>query len=246
MRPIDRFRNLSPRRKGMAASAGLFVVGVAVLGVALLMLLQSDASSPSEPGPPRTEDGQQVQEGDTGEQSGLGYNSETVGLRVRRSLPFRLKIPDIGVDAPLNVFGLDEDKNPEVPSNGYDVAWYEFSSEVATEGNAVFSGHLNWQGAPGVFANLDKLEEGDTITLVPQSGPPALYEVANIYHVDPNDPFALDVMDQTEDDMVTLITCNGTWVPDEDKEFGGDYDRRLVVQAMRTDREYKPIPSFGF
>ena len=38
-------------------------------------------------------------------------------------------------------------------------------------------------------------------------------------------------MQATERDMVTLITCGGTYSDTNDPVFGGEYDERLIVRA---------------
>jgi len=41
-------------------------------------------------------------------------------------------------------------------------------------------------------------------------------------------------MGPTPNDVITLITCGGTWVPDRSMPLGGNYTHRLVVRAERV------------
>ncbi len=66
---------------------------------------------------------------------------------------YRMIIDKIGVDAPVLTFGLDENAIPEIPTDPWDVAWYDFSAQPGTGSNAVFAGHVTWFG-PGVFYDL--------------------------------------------------------------------------------------------
>lgn len=149
--------------------------------------------------------------------------------------PYQMIINSLGVSAPVQTFGLDDKQAPEVPT-GDDaadvVAWYNFSARPGTGSNAVFAGHVTWFG-PAVFYNLTSIKEGDDITLLGQDGTKIDYSVSRIFSVDPTtDPHAVDVMFATPDDVLTIITCDGTFTKDpNDHVFGGDYNHRLVVRA---------------
>jgi LPXTG-site transpeptidase (sortase) family protein len=145
--------------------------------------------------------------------------------------PVRLVIESLGVDASVIEMGVDDQGVPEVPLNGQDVAWYSFSSPPGAGSNAVFAGHINWEGAIGVFGEVNKLQAGDTIRLISKDKHEYTYEVFANFPVDPYDDDSLKVMSPTPTDTVTLITCGGTWVPDPSERFGGSYTNRTIVQA---------------
>lgn len=149
--------------------------------------------------------------------------------------PYQMEITRIGVDAPVQAFGLDENAVPEVPTGdnaAQVVAWYDFSAKPGTGSNAVFAGHVTWNGT-AVFYNLVSLAAGDEIDLTGQDGTTLKYVVSEVFSVNPSiDPHAKDVMLPTPDDVLTIITCNGTFSDDpNDHVFGGNYDERLVVRA---------------
>jgi LPXTG-site transpeptidase (sortase) family protein len=147
--------------------------------------------------------------------------------------PYRLVIEKVGVNAPVDTYGLDEQQHPEVPT-GADakqvVAWYNFSSQPGGGSNAVFAGHVTWNG-PAVFYRLTEVAPGDVIKLQATDGAELVYNVASVYSVDPSDPDSLKVMHPTERDVVTLITCTGQYSDTNDPVFGGEYDKRLIVRA---------------
>jgi LPXTG-site transpeptidase (sortase) family protein len=162
--------------------------------------------------------------------------SPTPGPPRVQDAAYRMVIEKIGVDAPVAVYGL-ADGVPVVPTdaNSSDpagtVAWYDFSEQPGRGSNAVFSGHVTWNGR-AVFWSLDELQPGDTIKLRAADGTELVYAVAETKMVDPNDPASLQVMKGTPTDAITLITCDGTWVPDpNDHVAGGDYTNRRVVRA---------------
>ncbi len=159
-------------------------------------------------------------------------------------VPYRLVIEKIGVDAPVGTFGLDARQIPQVPLNGQEVAWYNFSARPGSGGNAVFAGHVTWNGR-GVFYDLDNLAAGDRISVLSENEATSLtYTVKEVYLVDPNDPNAISVMGPADSDVVTLITCGG-----DPFYVGGtfryDYTRRLVVRAALNAPAGNGAPSTG-
>jgi len=150
-----------------------------------------------------------------------------------RDAPYRIVIDKIGVDAPVQTYGLDENAVPEVPLGGDArgvVAWYDFSARPGTGSNAVFAGHVTWSGR-AVFYSLDELQNGDMIHLLGQDGTEVVYSVSSVFQVNPDDPESLKVMYGTDKDVITLITCSGTFQSTSDPVFGGEYNLRLVVRG---------------
>lgn len=152
--------------------------------------------------------------------------------------PIRIGIPRIGVDAPVVVMGLDSRNYPQVPDSGSDVAWYTFSAPPGSGSNAVFSGHVDWYywGLPGegVFYHLRELQIGDDISLQLEDESQLLYKVTGNVAVAYDDPNVLKVMDPTSRDVITLITCGGTWLRDYSNPIGGNYSHRVIVRAERV------------
>lgn len=147
--------------------------------------------------------------------------------------PYTMVIDKIGVDAPVEAFGLDADQVPEVPT-GPDaaqiVAWYNFSAKPGTGSNAVFAGHVTWFGE-AVFYSLTDLTAGDEVKLRGQDGTLLTYKISDVYDVDPNDPNSIQVMAGTSSDTLTIITCGGSFTNTGDPVFGGEYNERLVIRA---------------
>ena len=148
---------------------------------------------------------------------------------------FRLVIDSLGVDAKVVRLGLDPRDVPQVPNDGAKVAWYKFTAKPGTGSNAVLSGHVRWAGDPGVFADLDELDEGDVIRLRWTDGEESVYEVSANLLLDADDPEVLQAMGPTTVDTITLITCGGTWVTDLNNPLGGDFTDRVVVQARLVE-----------
>lgn len=167
----------------------------------------------------------------------LGVSLTPTPVVVNTSAPLRIAIPSIGVDASVITLGLEPDGVPEVPDwtnssdPGWVVAWYDFSAWPGSGSNAVLSGHVTWDQSPAIFWSLKDLQKGDVIKLVTEEGKEMVYEVSANFAVDPDDPDAVKVMAPTSEDIITLITCGGTWLPNPSEPFGGNYSQRIIIQA---------------
>lgn len=229
----------------LALGVGLFAAGAAILGIGLVSYF--DDGSRAEPS----------SVGDSEQFTGIDdveYQPVTIPYYdPERSVnqpeppaptvPMRLVIESLNVDAPVIEMGMDSQGVPHVPLNGQDVAWYDFSSRPGAGSNAVFAAHINWARAPGVFADLDHLQVGDSVRLLSDDGREFTYKVFANFPVDPANPDSLKVMAPTEVDTVTLITCGGTWVPDASERFGGNYTNRTIVQAKLVSSSVQaPVP----
>ena len=156
----------------------------------------------------------------------------------------RMIIEKIALDGQVITMGLDEDHVPLVPDNPNDIVWYDFSTRPGWGSNAVFSGHVDWtiRGVPvtGVFYDLRKVEVGDIIKIRLEDGTEYQYKVFANVAVPYDDPEALKVMGATPTEMITIITCGGTWVPLWNDPLGGNYTHRQIVRAERLYTESPP------
>jgi LPXTG-site transpeptidase (sortase) family protein len=146
------------------------------------------------------------------------------------ALPVSVRVPAIGVEAPVVVLGLEEDGAMENPEGPTAAGWYTFSATPGNPGNAVFSGHRDWRtGATGVFWRLDEVVPGDTIAVELADGTELAYAVLLNVVMAPDQMPIEEVVGQTSDEIITLITCAGTF------DAGArDYDQRRVVWAARV------------
>jgi len=233
---ISALRNVRNLRQRVLLAAGLalFATGTAILAVGLIGYFDNDKAVPPEvsmdiadllPDPPKGIE----------DVPGLPVSVPYYNPYPRVTAPLRIVVERIKVDAPIVELGLDGGGVPQVPLNGNDVAWYNFSAKPGAGSNAVFAGHVNWAGALGAFGRIDRLEKGDTVRLIADDGRQFTYEVFANYKVDPADPESLKVMAPTPTDTVTLITCGGTWIPDPSERFGGEYTNRTIVQGKLVD-----------
>ncbi len=160
-------------------------------------------------------------------------------------LPVALEIPRVDIDSSVIKLGFIPDSNniPAVPERGEQVGWYDFSAPPGLDNNAVFTGHVDWQTPagspiPGAFYRLRELQIGDPITITLEDGTEMEYRVTGNVAAKYDDPNVIRAMEWTSKDVITLITCGGTWQIDPSKENGGNYSHRIIVRAERvTDGE---------
>jgi LPXTG-site transpeptidase (sortase) family protein len=159
---------------------------------------------------------------------------------VQTVLPERLIVPSIGVDAPVVVLGLDAEGVMQSPQGPQRVGWYDFSPTPGNAGNTVFSGHRDWHtGVTGVFWRLGELVPGDRISVRLADGSTVDYGVILSVLMRPEDMPIEEVVGQTNEEIITLITCEGVF--DRGQH---DYNLRRVVWANRiASGENKGEPS---
>lgn len=116
----------------------------------------------------------------------------------------------------------------KVPENVRHVGWWDGSAYVGDPfGTTVIAGHVDSASEGiGYFARLLKVKVGDVVTV--RSGAHELsYRVTGVQTV-AKQALASDsrAFDQVGDHRLVLITCTGTYRPDQ-----GGYDSNLVVTA---------------
>ncbi len=218
----------------------LLVAGAVILGIGVFGLFNGGQSTAQEP----ADQGISIQEVDNPPVGNPDNTPSAPAIAPPQvSALQQMVIESIGVDAPVKEMGVDGQGVPEVPRNGQDVAWYNFSSAPGAGSNAVFGGHVTWKGR-AVFADVDSVQVGDTIRLIFDGGREYVYEVFANFFLDPTDPDSVAVMYPTPTDTVTIITCGGTFIPDASNPFGGDYTSRTIVQAKLLQSSVGvPVPA---
>lgn len=147
----------------------------------------------------------------------------------RGPVPATLRIPAIGVDAPIEVLETVAGVMQQ-PSDEVHVAWYKESARLGEIGNLWVAGHFNWWGFPqAVFYDLKLLKEGDEVTLLDESETAFSYTVEWVRQESNLDPPRQEVLGMTDHEAVTLITCGGEW----DNTIS-EYNERTVARAVRA------------
>lgn len=142
-------------------------------------------------------------------------------------VPARLRIPSLGVDAPVEQVAAKADGTMDTPKKFGDVAWYAPGARPGNPGNAVIAGHVdNALTTSGVFEHLDQISIGDYITVADEAGKTLVYRVISntAYPVDEAPAQAIFATEGPS--RLVLITCTGQWEPGQRQ-----YSERLVVVA---------------
>jgi LPXTG-site transpeptidase (sortase) family protein len=142
--------------------------------------------------------------------------------------PVKLVVERIGVEAPVESKGVDSHNVMQTPDHPFDVAWYPFTAQPGSGGNAVFAGHKDYTGVgPAVFWHLSDLRSGDVIDVVSAARTEVRYRVSQIWDYPLASIPMQSVLESSKQDEITVMTCSGAF------HKSGGYDHRLVVRATR-------------
>jgi sortase (surface protein transpeptidase) len=125
--------------------------------------------------------------------------------------PLRVRIPRIGVDAPVDTLDLNPDHTIGVPAVPTDAGWYKWSAQPGDLGPAVILGHVDAPGVgAAVFYRLGSLHYGDHIKVERADGVVDTFLVTAVAEFD-KATFPTDaVYGPTTQPALRLITC-GDW-----------------------------------
>lgn len=143
------------------------------------------------------------------------------------SVPAKLIISKIGVDARVLPMGLTTTGNMESPLTNSDTGWYRYGTRPGNDGSAVIDGHLGLS-SEAVFGKLDQLGVGDIISVVDDQNTTISFRVRKIEAYDRSSD-ATDIFNSKSGAHLNLITCNGDW---EAKQ--ATYSKRLVIFSDRV------------
>ncbi|WP_081952346.1 class F sortase [Kitasatospora phosalacinea] len=165
------------------------------------------------------------------------YDGTPVGPAVPAlppSPPVRVRIPVLGVDAPVARLGLDDEGRLQPPpqEDRNLAGWYRDGAAPGSSGAAVLAGHVDNAHGPAVFYRLGTLRKGDQLEVSRADGAGAWFQVDGV-EVYPKSEFPdRKVYAATPDAQLRLITCGGGFTRE------GGYDGNVVVYAhlVRTQR----------
>lgn len=127
------------------------------------------------------------------------------------SVPERVRIPAIQVDAPVMPVGLDAEgwvdaPPPEDPNLA---GWFSGAVAPGEKGTAVVVGHVDNKQGPAVFYGLGALQQGNRVEVSREDGKTAVFEIYGV-EVFSKDDFPSDrVYNSTGSAELRVITCGG-------------------------------------
>lgn len=144
--------------------------------------------------------------------------------------PLRVRVPAVGVDAPVTRVGLAADGQIDAPPPGDRnlAGWFTGSVTPGARGTAVVVGHVDTPEGRAVFYGLGALAKGKRVEIARADGRTAVFTVYGVELV-PKDRFpAQRVYGSTGTPELRLITCGGPYAE------GGGYPDNVVVSARLT------------
>ena len=163
-----------------------------------------------------------------------------------------MRIPSLGVEAPIEAIGRIPGVNKLAVPLPRNVGWYHIFDKPGFGTSSLYSAHKDWYpNIRGPFYALTELQEGDLVIVVMDDGREYVYEVffQRRYEaggvpmtdlIDPHEAEDPELLRPAGEEWLTLITCGGDFVAEEE-EGPGYYVHRDVVIAKLV--ETKPGPS---
>ncbi|NUK07304.1 class F sortase [Streptomyces lunaelactis] len=143
--------------------------------------------------------------------AGPGHHTDAAADPLPPSAPVRLRIPEIRVDAPVMLLGLDKDGSLDVPpaADRNLTGWYKDGTAPGAKGTAIVAGHVDNARGPSVFYSLGALKKGHRIEVTREDGRTAVFTIdaIEVYEADAfPDEKVYGPRDRAE---LRVITCGG-------------------------------------
>ncbi|MCX4729695.1 class F sortase [Streptomyces sp. NBC_01363] len=152
----------------------------------------------------------------------------TVGPAMSRSVPKRLRIPAIAVDAPFTDLSIGATGRLDAPppNDRNLVGWFKDGATPGERGAAIVAGHVDTMTGPAVFLQLRFLGPGSQVDITRADGSVATFKVDSVEQFSkakfPDDRVYAD----TNSAELRLITCGGAY-----NKTAKDYEDNVVVFA---------------
>ncbi len=141
--------------------------------------------------------------------------------------PTAVRVPALGVDAPLDLLGISPDGTIEVPADAARAGWLTTSRTPGSPGPAVIAGHVDSRQGPGVFARLRELGPGETILVQLDDGRVEQFVVTHVRQYAKEEFPTAEVYGGSPAPALRVITCGGSF-----DRATGHYQDNVVVYAV--------------
>ena len=123
--------------------------------------------------------------------------------------PVRLRLPAVGLDAPLASVGLEEGGELSVPADFSVAGWYSGGPRPGEPGPAAVVGHVDSHDGPAVFFRLRDLEAEDHVVVDYSDGRSVAFRVYRKAEYGKDAFPTATVYSNTTGAELRLITCGG-------------------------------------
>ncbi|MEU0298762.1 class F sortase [Streptomyces sp. NPDC006175] len=139
-----------------------------------------------------------------------------VAAPLRPAEPVRIRIPGIGVDAPMTGLGLGADGSLDAPpAEDRNLAgWFEDGTPPGAKGTAIVAGHVDNAAGPAVFYALGSLKKGAGVEIDRGDGRTAVFSVDAVEVYEKDEFPDKRVYGATAQASLRLITCGGGFDPE--------------------------------
>jgi hypothetical protein len=139
-----------------------------------------------------------------------------------------VRVPAIGLRAPVDPVGVMPDRQMRLPRDPRRLGWYRFGpAPGAAQGSAVLAGHVDSEAyGVGPLVRLGELRPGDTVGVRLATGGWRRFRVDSIQAFQRRS-LPDSVFTRTGPERLRLVTCSGAYLPD-----AGGYQENLVVTAV--------------
>jgi sortase (surface protein transpeptidase) len=150
-----------------------------------------------------------------------------------RSVPTRLSIPKLKVNAPIEQVGLAPDGTVQTPALDETnmTGWYKHGPTPGQKGPAVILGHVDTaKTGPSVFFKLRSLKAGDKVTVQRKNGSAATFIVQHLQDASKKQFPTKKVYGDLSYSGLRLITCGGKF----DRAKGSYEDNEIVFAKLAS------------
>ncbi|NUL05705.1 class F sortase, partial [Streptomyces lunaelactis] len=128
-----------------------------------------------------------------------------------RSVPRRISVPSVALDAPLTEAGLDAGGWVEAPplEHGNLAGWYTGAVTPGERGTAVIVGHVDNTAGPAAFFALGAVKRGSEVEILRRDGRTAVFAVYGVEVLTKKNFPAARVYQDTPEPELRVITCGG-------------------------------------
>jgi len=162
------------------------------------------------------------------------YKRQLVDVVDQEAAPPRwIRIPAIGVRAPVIPLGLNSDGTMQTPRDFSVTGWYRPWREPGEPGSAVITGHVDSTGGQAVFYRLRDLRRGDIIRVGRADGSIVRFRVEGLERWPKAEFPTHRVFRPARISTLRLVTCSGNF-----DASTGHYVDNTIVYAARVRQAY--------
>ncbi len=203
--------------KGSVAAAVVVTTGLLAMIVGCAPIAETPPAQPA-PSAPVVEPGRL-------NTSSLSLLSQTI------TPPASLSVPDLGIDMPVDGYGLSADGQMALPVSPFRAGWYLYGSAPdSLQGATVVAAHVDSRSeGRGPFSRLRDAQAGMVITVTDTAGVVHTYRVTGIERIAKTDVPWDQVFSAVGEPRLVLVTCGGEW-----NRQAGSYRHNYVVTAEKV------------